>query len=250
MIRFILVFVFFVLYLIVGIPVLMLTWVIGRFNRHAQDIICLRLVQLAFRYILFVSGTKMTIIGKENIPKNQPVLYIANHRSYFDILMTYALCPGLTGFVSKDTLAKVPLLRIWMKRLYCLFLDRKDLKKGLQMVLDGIQNMKNGVSMCIFPEGTRGHSLDQTELKPFKEGSLKMAEKTNSPIIPIAITNSSEIWEDQFPRIKPAHVTIEYGKPIYPNEVPKEERKRLGARTREEIIRMMKKNLGYESNEI
>lgn len=241
MIRLILVALFLTCFFLLGLPVLFITWVIGRFNRRVQDIACLRMVQGAFRCILFISGVKVDVIGEENVPKDQPVLYVANHRSYFDIIMTYARCPDLTGYVSKDSLDKVPFLRLWMHRLHCLFLDRKDIKKGLQMVLDGIDKIKHGISICIFPEGTRGSDPDQTKLAPFKEGSMKMAEKTGCPIIPIAISNSSQIWEDHFPKIRPTHVTIEYGAPIDPKAVPKEDRKALGALARRQIIAMLEK---------
>lgn len=240
MIRSILVILFVLIYLIAGLPALAITWVIGRFNKHAQDIACLRMVQWAFKVILFISGTKVTVIGKENIPKGEAVLYIGNHRSYFDILLTYSLCPDLTGYVSKDMLLKVPILNIWMKRLYCLFLDRSDVKKGLQMVLAGIDQIKNGVSMCIFPEGTRNTNPDQCELLPFKEGSMKMAAKTGCAVIPIAISNSSNILRSHMPFIRPAEVVVRYGTPIYPNQLEKEEKKFLGAYTRNQIVSMLK----------
>lgn len=131
--------------------------------------------------ILFLAGTKLTVIGEENVPKDQPVLYIGNHRSYFDIVITYARCPRLTGYVAKSEMLKVPLLRTWMKRLYCLFLDRSDIKQGLQTILTGIAQIKDGVSMCIFPEGTRNTNASELDLLPFHEGSLKMAEKTGCP---------------------------------------------------------------------
>lgn len=116
------------------------------------------------------------MIGEENVPKDEPVLYIGNHRSYFDIIITYARCPGLTGYVAKSNMEKVPLLSIWMKRLHCLFINREDVKEALKTILAGIDNIKNGISMCIFPEGTRNKTDDL--LLPFKEGSFKMAEKT------------------------------------------------------------------------
>ena len=116
------------------------------------------MVQWAFRVIMFICGVKLTVKGDENVPKDEPVLYICNHKSYFDIIITYSRCPNLTGYISKDTLGKVPLLNIWMKRLYCLFLDRKDIKQGLKTILTAIDYVKQGVSMCIFPEGTRNTS--------------------------------------------------------------------------------------------
>ena len=130
-----------------------------------------------------------------------------------------------------------PILSIWMTRLHCLFLDRKDIKQGLKTILTGIDLIKNGISVCIFPEGTRNKSNDR--LLPFKEGSLKMAEKTGCPIIPFAITNSSKLFEDHMPFVRPCDIIIEYGKPIYPAELPKEEKKFLGAYCRKQIEDML-----------
>ncbi len=236
MIRMILSFIFAGAYLILTIPILGIEWIIGKFNKHAMDISSLRMVQWALRVISKICGVKLTVIGKENIPKDQAVLYVSNHRSYFDIILSYSLCPGLTGYTAKSSIEKVPLLNVWMRRLYCLFMDRDDLKKSLKTVLQGIEYIKQGVSICIFPEGTRNK---EDKLLPFKEGSLKMAEKTGCPIIPMAISNAGAVWEDHFPKVTPAHVIIEYGKPIYPKELPKEQKKGLGRYTQDIIQNML-----------
>ena len=129
MIRIFLALLFAVLFLIFGIPILGIEWIIGKFNPHAADLSQLRMVQWAFRVILFICGTKLTVIGEENVPKDEPVLYIGNHKSYFDIIITYARCPRLTGYVAKNNMEKVPLLSAWMKRLHCLFITAKTSRK-------------------------------------------------------------------------------------------------------------------------
>jgi len=236
MIRFIVVALALILYLILGIPVLLVEWVIGKFNPRFRDISCLRMVQTAFKFMLWVTGTDITYIGRENVPKDKAVLYVGNHNSYFDILLTYSQCPDLTGYVAKAEMLKVPLLRDWMKRLYCLFLDRSDIKAGLKTILTGIEYIKKGISICIFPEGTRSKD---GKMLPFKEGSMKMASKTGCPIIPMAITNSAEIWERHMPKMKPCKVIVEYGAPIYPKELSKEEQKFLGAYVQKKIQEML-----------
>ena len=236
MIRLILVALTLLLYLILGIPVLLIEWVIGRWNPRLRDISCLRMVQAAFKLILWFTGTDITYIGRENIPKDQAVLYVGNHNSYFDILLTYSQCPDLTGYVAKSEMLRYPLLRDWMKRLYCLFLDRTDMRAGLQTILTGIDYIKQGISVCIFPEGTRSRD---GQMLPFKEGSMKMAQKTGCPIIPMAITNSAEIFENHLPRVKPCRVIVEYGAPIYPKELSREEQKFLGSYTQKKIQAML-----------
>lgn len=238
MIRFILVASTVVLFLIFSIPILIVEWIIGKFNPRMRDISSLRIVQGVFKFILWITGVETNVIGHEKVPADVPVLYVGNHRSFFDILLTYSRCPDLTGYVAKDGMKKIPLLSTWMKRLYCLFLDRTDIKAGLKTILIGIDQIKQGISMCIFPEGTRNKD-PQAPMLPFKEGSLKMAEKTGCPIIPIALTNSSEIFENHFPKIKPAKVILEYGDPIYYNELSKEDRKHIGAYTQNIIQSML-----------
>ena len=104
----------------------------------------------------------------------------------------------------------------------------------------GIEKVKAGISICIFPEGTRSKSEDETELLPFKEGSMKMASKTGCPIIPMAITGSADIFENHFPWIRSADVRLVYGEPIYPGELSKEDQKRLGSYTRLKILELLK----------
>ncbi len=227
MIRFILTFGFLVIFLICTIPVRGIEHLIGKFNPEARDKSSLAIVNWAFRCCIFFAGTKVDYIGLENVPKDTAVMYVGNHRSYFDIILTYPKVPRLTGYISKKEMEKVPMLSAWMRLLHCLFLDRDNIKEGMKTILAAIDKLKNGISICIFPEGTRNKTAD-TFLE-FHEGSFKIASKAGVPIIPMTINNSSAVFEDQMPRIKKSHVIIEYGKPIYLNELPEEYKKKPGA---------------------
>ena len=242
MIRFILCVVVVAGFLILSIPILLAEWIVGKFSPMAKEISSLRIIQTVFKAVLWVGGVKVTFIGEENVPKDTPVLYIGNHRSFFDVPLTYPRCPIRTGYVAKKEMEKVPLLSTWMKRLHCLFLDRKDIKQGLKTILEAIEKVKSGISICIFPEGTRNKNESELEMLPFHEGSFKIATKAKCPIIPIAISNSANIWEAHFPKVKPTHVIVEYGKPIYVDELEKEDKKHLGSYTQNVILEMLKKN--------
>ena len=240
MLRAILALLFAILYLIIGIPVLFVEWIIGKFNRQAADISQLRIVQWGFRCVAFLAGIKLTVKGEENVPKDQAVLYIGNHRSFFDIVVTYARCPGLTGYIAKDGVRKVPILGLWMERLYCLFLNRDDLKQGLKVILTAIDQVKSGISICIFPEGTRNKDKEHpNSLLPFKEGSFKIAQKTKCPIIPMVMTGTADVFENHFPWVHSTEVTLTYGKPILVSELGKEDQKHLGAYCQNIIQQML-----------
>lgn len=240
MIRFILVVTFVVLFLIFSIPLLIAEWIIGHFNKNLKAVTSLSIVKWAFRQCLLITGVKVTVLGEENVPKDTAVLYVANHRSFFDILLTYVRVPGLTGYVSKKEMEKFPLLRNWMDNLHCLFLDRDNIKQGLATILAGIEKLKSGISIFIFPEGTRNKVNDS--FLPFHAGSFKLAEKSGCPIIPVALNNTAGIFEDHFPKIKKAHVIIEYGKPIYIKELDKEVKKNIATYVAGEIEEMYSKN--------
>ena len=226
MIRFILVASFVVLFLICSIPLLIAEWIIGKFNMDLKNQSSLAIVNWAFRVCLFIAGTTVEVRGEENVPRDQAVLYIGNHRSYFDILITYVRVPRPTGYIAKKEMLRYPLLVNWMKNLHCLFLDRQDIKQGLKVILDAIEKVKSGISICIFPEGTRNR-VNHTFME-FHEGSFKIAAKTGCAIVPMTIYNSADIFEDHLPKVRKAHVILEYGKPIYIKELPKEEQKRIG----------------------
>ena len=240
MIRFILVSTTVILFLVLFIPVLIVEWIIGKFNRKAKDYSSLRIVQGAFKLILWITGVKVTVIGEENIP-DEPVLFIGNHRSFFDILLTYSRCKRLTGYVAKKEMLKFPLLRDWMKNLYCLFLDRENAKEGLKTILTAIDYVKQGISICIFPEGTRNKG-EELSMLPFKEGAFKIATKTGCAIVPISMNNTAAIFENQFPRIKKVNVIVEYGTPIYPKDLAPEDKKHIGAYVQNIIQETINKN--------
>ena len=241
MIRFIIACIFLGLFLILSYLVFPIEWLLGKINKKKKDYSSLRIVQWGFGVLLKISGVKVTVIGRENMP-DEAALYVGNHRSFFDILIMYVQCKDLTGFVAKDSLGKIPSLRVWMRYVYCLFLDRKDIKQGMKTILQAIEYIKQGVSIVIFPEGTRNDG-EELSMLPFKEGSFKIAQKTGCPIVPVSINNTAEIFENHFPKIKKTHVVIEYGKPIYPSELSKEEQKHIGLTCQNIIQETIKKNV-------
>ena len=239
MIRFIIAATFLVLFLLFSYILFFVEWIVGKINKKAKDYSSLRIVQWGFRVILAIGGVKITVKGKENIP-DQAVLYVGNHRSYFDIILNYISVPGITGFIAKKEMNRWPLLRVWMRYIHCLFLDRSDIRQGMQIILEGIQKVKSGISIFVFPEGTRNKSDD--EFLPFKAGSLKIAEKSGCPIVPVAINNSDGVFEKHLPKIYKTTVVIEFAPPIYPNDLDKEAKKNLSDTVVSTIKAMYEKN--------
>ena len=121
-----------------------------------------------FQRVLKWIGVTVEVHGVENIPEDEAVLFVSNHRSYFDILVAYVYTPKILGFIAKSEIERIPLLSNWMHLVNCLFLDRKDMKKGLQTILAGIDSVRHGVSIWICPEGTRNKNPDPNNVAEFK----------------------------------------------------------------------------------
>lgn len=241
MIRFIIVLIAVIFFLIVSLPIQLILWLIRFVSPSVCDTVSRAIVGWAFRVCIWLSGVKLTVIGEENVPKDRPVLYISNHRSFYDIILTYCRVPRATGYISKKSVKRVPSLSTWMMLMNCLFLDRDDIKQGMEVIKKAIDHINNGISIYVCPEGTR-NKTDEPILD-FHAGTFKIAERTGCTIIPITMVNSEQIFEAHLPKIKSAHVILEYGKPIETKDMSRAERKQVPGMTHDIIKETYLKNL-------
>lgn len=144
------------------------------------------------------------------------------------------------GFIAKKELEKIKAISGWMKEIHCVFMDRSNVRESIKAINEGVENLKNGHSMVIFPEGTRskGPSLGE-----FKKGSMKLAIKAEVPIVPIAIDGTYKAREgNKGNKITSADVKITIAKPINVKELTKEEKSNLS----ENIRNILNEILKYE----
>lgn len=170
------------------------------------------------------SGAKVTVSGQENVPKDVPVVFIANHQGNFDIPLLMSYIDKPKGFIAKIETLKIPIVRTWMKNLHCVFMDRSNLRKSAAAIIEGVKIIKDGHSLVIFPEGTRSKG---GPLGEFKAGSFKLATKSKAPIIPITINGSYKLMEANGNKIKPAEVEVYIHPAIETANLSKEEQEAL-----------------------
>lgn len=235
MFRFLTIVLFLIIFFIASIPIQLVLLIIGLFSMNARNKISLAIVKWGFKVTWHIAGLKLTVNGYENIPQDQSVLFIGNHTGMFDIVTTYPLMKKPTGYVAKDSIKKVPGLSWWMYFVNCIFLNREDPREGLKSILKASDYIKNGISIFLFPEGTRSKD---GKLHEFKDGGFKIATKVGAPIIPVGIKGSSAMFEDQFPKVKPGHITINFGKPIYTSEFSRTELKSVPNLVRQEVAKL------------
>ncbi|KGN02521.1 acyl-phosphate glycerol 3-phosphate acyltransferase [Clostridium novyi A str. 4570] len=173
--------------------------------------------------ILDKAGVTVKAEGLENIP-DEACCFIANHQGDFDIVTILATIDKPMGFIAKKEMEKLPIISWWMKQMQCVFMDRQNVREALKSINQGSENMKNGQSMVIFPEGTRSKSSTMGE---FKKGSLKMATKAKVPIVPITLDGTYKIFEENNGKIKSGEVKLVVGEPIYIENLSREDQKNI-----------------------
>lgn len=172
------------------------------------------------RLMMRLSGARITVTGEEYLKEGETYLFVSNHQSNFDIplLLSAIRCPK--GFIAKKELGNIPILTFWMKKIHCVFMDRDNIRKSAEAIVKGIQILKSGHSMVIFPEGTRSKG---GPVKEFKAGSFKLALKSKVKIIPVTIDGSYKLLDANGGKIKAADVAVTLHEPIDVTTLSKEE---------------------------
>jgi 1-acyl-sn-glycerol-3-phosphate acyltransferase len=179
--------------------------------------------------LIFLTGCKLTVTGREHIPRKGGLCIVSNHGSIFDILLHLAYVGRPFGFIAKKELLAVPFLNLWIFLLGGLFIDRKNTRRAVKTIERGVERIKAGGVMIIFPEGTRSKGQG---LLPFHPGSLKLAARSLAPVVPAAISGSYDVFERNY-RVNAVPVTVAYGAAIPTDRLPAEGRtKRLSEETR------------------
>ena len=183
-----------------------------------------KLVRSFFKGVLNIAGTKVDVRGAENlekIPKDQGVLFIGNHRRFFDIIILQTIIDRPMGFIAKSDLKKVPLFSSWVVDIGSIFMDRKNVRAGLESINIGTEHIGKGLSLGLYPEGTRSHTK---ELLPFKKGGYRMAKNSESPIVLVAATGTDDIFENNKPAaLRKKTVIFEFSEPTYPHKLDKKD---------------------------
>ena len=233
-------FIYFWTYIIVIYPIYLKVKKLGKDGDvKAHDELTRRIVRVWARRMVGVAGGKVTVQGLENLPC-EPCVYVANHSSYFDI----PLCLGYLGddtkpLVAKKQIEKLPLVRDWMKELHCVFINRDNPREAVSALNEAASWTQQGYSMVVFPEGTR---TPDGEIKEFKAGAYKIAEKGHLPVVPVCIKGTADLMGCGSLKITPASVTLEILPKIDTTNYTKQDWKALPALTQEIVTVALNSN--------
>ncbi len=161
--------------------------------------------------LMKLGGVKLEIVGSENLPKNETVVYMANHQSDLDWPIIFRAIPGQYLFLAKKELFQVPVFGAYMKLQNYVPIERDSIRKSLKTYKSIVALIESGNSIVIYPEGTRSHSR---ELQKFKSFSFAFLQDARVRVVPVAIDGSIDILKKGSSLISPGKVKVTILPPI------------------------------------
>jgi len=189
--------------------------------------------------ILALSNITVTVKGFSNLKPGRSYIYMANHMSNFDIPVLQAYLPVQFRWLAKAELYKIPIFGYAMKRAGYISIDRSDRKSAIESLNKAVKIIRDGVSVVIFPEGTRSNT---NKVQPFKKGGFFLAVDSGVPIIPIIIHGTGRIMPKKKMLIKPGNVTLEIEKPITSSDYTRKTKDDLIEKVRDIILDSFEQN--------
>jgi 1-acyl-sn-glycerol-3-phosphate acyltransferase len=164
------------------------------------------------RWLVRVSGCRVTVEGLHNVAMDRPQVFAANHVSHVDVIAIAANIPKRFRFVAKKELGRIPLFGTAWKVAGHISVDRGDRASAVAS-LDAAGRLirEDNSSIVIFAEGTRSPT---GELQPFKKGAFMLALHTGVEIIPVGIVGTRRILPKGGWRLRPGPVIVRFGAPI------------------------------------
>ena len=188
--------------------------------------------------ILVASGIKVTVKGRSNIDSAGSYIYMSNHLSNFDIPVLLAYLPVQFRWLAKAELFKIPLFGYAMQRAGYISIDRSNFKSAVQSLKRAAKNIRDGVSVLIFPEGTRSQDCN---IQQFKKGGFVLAVDSGVPIIPVIIHGTWPIMPKKRILFKPGNVILEIAKPIKSSDYTRKTKEDLMEKVRNVLIESFEK---------
>ena len=170
-----------------------------------------RIARIWGRGILLVSRVRVSVKGLSQIDPARSYIYMSNHQSNFDIPVLLAHLPVQFRWLAKAELFKIPIFSRAMRGAGYVRIDRFNRESAIQSIKEAAAKMKDGVSVMIFPEGTRSHD---GSIRPFKKGGFVMAVDTGVPIVPVILRGTLPIMDKNSWRINAGEVSLQIEKPI------------------------------------
>ncbi len=197
-----------------------------------------KIARLWAKIILAGMGFRYTIT-KDQIPEQgKSYMFIANHTSMTDIMLMLVAVKNPFVFVGKKELAKIPLFGFFYKRT-CILVDRSSPKSRQAVFLRAQKRLKQGLSICIFPEG--GVPDESILLDDFKDGAFRLAINHKTPIVPLTFADNKTRFSYTFFSGSPGKMRAKIHKFIDTSELDIEDTRTLNNVSRKLILKQLER---------
>ncbi len=164
------------------------------------------------RSMLGLAGVRVELEGMKRLPPNEALILAVNHQSWFDIVALFGTLPVSLRFVAKKEISRIPLFAQAMGAAGHVFLDRRNRAKAVAAMRGaGVRMRDQGLSMVLFPEGTRS---PDGRLLPFKKGSFVLSIETGATLLPLAMDGGRLIMPKGRLRVRSGRMRIRCGEPM------------------------------------
>lgn len=180
-------------------------------------------------------GVEVRVFGTEHMDTSINYVVMANHLSYVDIVVLFLMLPTTPGFLAKRELMRVPFLASALRWGGHVLIDRNQRQSAMQTINDAAQQVKEGKTVLIFPEGTRG---DSDTIGEFKKGGFHLAKAAEVPILPVGLRGSRSVFARGSLLIRPGKIEVHIGPAIAPEEVQRSEPAEMIERVRAKVIEL------------
>ena len=161
------------------------------------------------RWLCAVAGIRLVVEGREHLA--QPAVIVANHRSAMEAIIIPAVLPPKVRYVGKKEVGRVPFFGWVLRATGQILIDRSNPEAAIASIEASLASMPKGLSVFIFPEGTR--SVDGT-LGPFKKGAFHIAMRLGIPMVTMAIEGAQHLLPKAALWPRPGTVTVRIAPPV------------------------------------
>lgn len=158
---------------------------------------------------------RVKVVGRENLQSGKSYVFVANHQGAFDIWAISGYLGHQFRWLMKKGLEKVFLVGFTCRQVGNVFVDDSSIQGIKTTIADAEATLKDGMSVVIFPEGTRSHT---GAMLPFKRGAFMLAAEFGLPVVPITISGSFKAMPRSTYNVTPTTITITIHKAIEPGE--------------------------------
>jgi len=193
--------------------------------------------RLWVNWLLRTNGVRLKLRGIENLKKDQSYILVSNHASLLDIPAILSAFPFAVRFMAKKSLLWIPVFGWFLYFSGHILIERDSAKSALKSLKRASSALKKGISIIVFPEGTRS---PDGEMKEFKGGAFLMAQHSKFPLVPVCISGSFEMLPRTGWCFRPGTIHLCIGDPIPTRDLSHRESRNLMERVRDNISQNLK----------